>query len=77
MGSLGDRDDEIQPGKRNSILDRCDNNETQPLDSQSSPPSPYGKFYKSLSVSTRVLINCLFFEFCTQRWVKNALALCI
>ncbi|KAE9453224.1 hypothetical protein C3L33_14889, partial [Rhododendron williamsianum] len=43
MGSLGDRDDEIQPGKRNSILDRCDNNETQPLDSQSSPPSPYGE----------------------------------
>ena len=44
MGSLGDRDDEIRPTKMNSTLDGTEI-ETQPFDSQSSPPSLPGNYH--------------------------------
>ncbi|GFZ14057.1 BRCT domain-containing DNA repair protein [Actinidia rufa] len=45
MGSLGDRDDEIRPTNMNSTLDGTEF-ETQPFDSQSSPPSLTGNKFE-------------------------------
>ncbi|GFY85212.1 BRCT domain-containing DNA repair protein [Actinidia rufa] len=59
MGSLGDRDDDIQPIKMNSTLDGTEI-ETQPFDSQSSPPSlPGTKFEDEVFDELQFLQNTL------------------
>ncbi|PSS33934.1 PAX-interacting protein [Actinidia chinensis var. chinensis] len=59
MGSLGDRDDDIQPIKMNSTLDGTEI-ETQPFDNQSSPPSlPGTKFEDEVFDELQFLQNTL------------------
>uniref|UniRef100_A0A5B6Z966 BRCT domain-containing protein n=1 Tax=Davidia involucrata TaxID=16924 RepID=A0A5B6Z966_DAVIN len=56
MGSLGDGDDEMKPIKRSSAVDLSDT-ETQPFDSQFSPPSLSGEKFKGEDVNDLQLLQ--------------------